>query len=86
MPAPATSPIERVALSPEERHLIVPTGAGFITEIDSSTGQAIARWKAHDDLITTVDLRHRDGFLITSGSDGKIVMWSYEAGEEQTGL
>lgn len=75
MPIMQISPIERVAFSPDGDRLLVPSGAGFITEIDSSTGHPLSRWKAHDDMITTVDLRHRDCLLITGGSDGKIEVW-----------
>jgi hypothetical protein len=63
------------AFGPDGRRLYGLSGTGRIIALDAMTGEAIGRWEAHAGLVTTLDVQHRTGTLVSGGLDGEVRVW-----------
>jgi WD40 repeat protein len=69
-------PIESVAFDADRGTFIVPQGDGSIAFLDPSTGEEASVLHAHDDIVSTVQCRPRDGLLVTGSWDGTAKLWT----------
>ena len=67
-------PIERVAFHPDGRSLYVRQ-ATDVAALDAVSGEERGRWKAHDHLVTSADVRAEPPILATGGLDGNVRIW-----------
>ena len=64
------------AFGPNGRRLYGRSGSGQILAHDAVTGKDIERWEAHAGLVTTLDIQHRTGTLVSGGLDGEVKVWA----------
>lgn len=71
-------PCEGFAFHPNGRALVVPSPSGDLVMLDARTGETLNRWAAHDSPITSIDVQHQSGLLVTGGLDGLLKIWRIE--------
>ena len=75
LPAPWWTTNQSFAFGPDGRQLFGLSGTGSIIALDAMTGEDIGRWEAHAGLVTTLDVQHRTGTLVSGGLDGEVKIW-----------
>jgi WD40 repeat protein len=70
--------VERVVFSPDSKRLICPAPTGHLLELDALKGKQLRKWKAHEGVATTVDIRYADMLLASGGMDGAIKLWQLD--------
>jgi WD40 repeat protein len=66
---------ERVVFSPDGSRLVHPGPCGELIEVDVRTGVESQRWRAHDRMVTTLDVEPRRSLLASGGRDGRVLLW-----------
>jgi WD40 repeat protein len=75
LPAPGWATRQSFAFGPDGRRLYGLSGKGSIITLDAMTGEVLGDWQAHEGLVTTLDVQHRTGTLVSGGLDGEVKVW-----------
>src|SRR5262249_41258276 len=75
LPVPGWRTNQSFAFRPDGRRLYGLSGTGRILALDAMTGEVVGRWEAHAGLVTTLDVQHRTGTLVSGGLDGEVRVW-----------
>ena len=75
LPAPWPITTNPVAFDPGGRRLFVPEGIGLITVLDAETGEELDYWDAHADQVTSIDVQHETGVLVSGDLEGEVKVW-----------
>jgi WD40 repeat protein len=66
---------DRIAFTPDGRHLLVGATRGAVVEVDMSSGQPVRAHQVHDDPVTALDLSPAFPLLASADSEGRIRLW-----------
>jgi hypothetical protein len=75
LPAPWPITTNPVAFDPGGRRMFVPEGIGLITVLDAATGEELDYWDAHADQVTSIDVQHETGVLVSGDLEGEVKVW-----------
>ncbi|MFZ0548063.1 MAG: protein kinase, partial [Candidatus Promineifilaceae bacterium] len=72
--------VEGVLWSADDAHLYTGADDGMVRVWESSTGDAVAEWMAHEFGLITMALSPDGSRLVTTGNDGYLRLWEPETG------
>ncbi|PGH17028.1 ribosomal protein L32 [Helicocarpus griseus UAMH5409] len=72
------SPVRAVSFSPASKLLAAAGDSRVIQLYETSSGEQVATLTGHTSWITSLDWSHTGEFLLSSGLDGKVKVWSIE--------
>jgi serine/threonine-protein kinase len=75
-------PILSLALSPDQRHILVGSNDGFLRLIDRDKGQELHKFQGPEGFVESVAFSPDGGFALSGGADQTIQLYDLKAGKE----
>lgn len=77
---PADYPYD-VAFSSDGRWMVCASARHFVEVFDSTTGERLAKWKAHDSYVMCARFANQDRVVVSCSYDGKLKAWDTATGD-----